>query len=298
MTVSTLTQSPVTTAASAKASTSSLPTFVVRKSKDRGAADHGWLDSKHTFSFAGYYDRRFQGFGPLRVLNEDKVAPVNGFGAHPHREYEIFSYIVSGFLQHRDSMGNVETLPRGSVQFTSAGTGIMHSEMNNSRDTPVHFLQLWAKPNAQKLKPSYATTFTPEQIKTDPVTPVPLIVPIDFKEAQKESTFRGVNVGKNLIGIHQDLYMFSAILSPNASTKFVPVGKEERLGYLHVVESGTGSAIEVIGRSANSEEKIVKRLEEGDGLFISALGENNEIVFNSVGSGKAEFVLLEMTNDE
>ncbi|KAI8847975.1 RmlC-like cupin domain-containing protein [Chytridium lagenaria] len=229
--------------------------FVVRKSNSRGAANHGWLDTKHTFSFAGYYNPSFEGFGPLRVLNEDKVSPGNGFGAHPHREYEIFSYVISGSLAHRDSMGNHEVLPRGSVQFTSAGTGIRHSESNASTNSPVHFLQLWAKPNVRGLAPSYATIHVGEEEKTDTERVTPLMVPMDVKKG-------GVVEGKNVIGIHQDLYMFASILTPGKVTKHQVVG-DERIGYVHVVESGNQSVVEV----ADSTGTVKARLEEGDGLF-------------------------------
>ncbi|KAJ3213232.1 hypothetical protein HDU67_003131 [Dinochytrium kinnereticum] len=265
------------------------PRFTIRKSGDRGAANHGWLDTKLTFSFAGYYDHRFEGFGPLRVLNEDKVSPINGFGAHPHREYEIFSYIVSGFLSHRDSMGNVETLPRGCLQFTSAGTGIIHSEMNTSRETPVHFLQLWAKPQVRGLKPSYSTIFVPDEVKIDAVRPVPLMVPSEVKQGLGEDGFRGA-AAKNLIGIHQDLYMFAAILNQRAESKHRVVG-EDRIGYVHVVMSGNNSAVEV----STGDGKVTARLEEGDGLFINDLGKWDELIFQSVGDGKAEFIFLDMT---
>ncbi|RUO96968.1 RmlC-like cupin domain-containing protein, partial [Jimgerdemannia flammicorona] len=122
-----------------------MPTIVARRSKDRGHANHGWLDSYHTFNFADYYDPKFHGFGSLRVINEDIVKPGFGFGKHPHKVFEIFSYLLSGELEHKDSMGHTEVLKRGDVQFTSAGTGIFHSEHNasKSRDNgvPVNFLQ-------------------------------------------------------------------------------------------------------------------------------------------------------------
>ncbi|KAI8842544.1 RmlC-like cupin domain-containing protein [Chytridium lagenaria] len=267
------------------------PRFVVRKSKDRGIIDHGWLDTKHTFSFAGYYDRRFEGFGPLRVLNEDKVAPDNGFGTHPHREFEIFSYIVTGALRHQDSMGNQEVLPRGSIQFTSAGKGITHSEMNNSKETPVHFLQLWAKPKSRGLKPSYATIQVSDEAKTDTAHPIPLIIPVDVKAKLGGAKFRDI-ARKKLIGIHQDMYMFASILSPGKATRHQVVGIK-RLGYVHVIESGTKSVVEVT--VANGTVKA--RLEEGDGLFIHDMSEVDELMFTSVGKGKAEFVLLDMVKE-
>ena len=169
--------------------------IAIRRSAERGYADHGWLKSHHSFSFAGYYDPAWMGWGNLRVINEDRIAPGTGFGTHGHRDMEIISYVLSGSLAHQDSMGNGTAIPPGDVQRMSAGRGIQHSEFNHAADEVTHFLQIWIQPNRNGVVPGY------EQ-KT-------------FADAEKRGQLRLVaspDGAQGSVSIHADARLYATLL--------------------------------------------------------------------------------------
>jgi redox-sensitive bicupin YhaK (pirin superfamily) len=210
----------------------------IRKSKDRGYADHGWLRSFHTFSFADYYDPEHMGFGPLRVINEDRIHPDKGFGTHGHRDMEIISYVLDGELAHKDSMGNGSTIVPGDVQRMSAGSGVRHSEFNHAKSV-THFLQIWIEPNELGIEPSYEQKHFDESTKRGQLR---LIASSDARDGS--------------VKIHQDASLYAALLDgTDEVTHALAAG---RRAYVHVARGNV---------SVNGTP-----LEAGDAMKISGAG--------------------------
>jgi quercetin 2,3-dioxygenase len=230
----------------------------VRKSGERGHADHGWLNSYHTFSFANYYDPKNVGFRSLRVINEDRVAPGKGFGSHGHRDMEILSYVLQGSLAHRDNMGHQEVLGPNEIQRMSAGTGVMHSEFNASDREPVHFLQIWIEPASNGTPSSY------EQIRFAP------------EEKQgKLKLLAGPQGGEGVAKINQDAKVFVAELTKGDAIDY-RLG-DRRHAWLHVIRG----AVTVNG----------KALETGD---AAALSKEEMLTATGTGSEPSEILLFDL----
>lgn len=264
----------------------------------RGHADHGWLYTFHTFSFASYFDPKHAEFGPLRVINEDRVEKGTGFGTHSHAEFLIWSYIVSGVLEHKDSMDNLENLGRGEVQFTSAGTGIRHSEYNRNREEDVHFLQyvspritlslrliltatrIWAKPNVKGLKPSYKTRKFTDEMKTNKLLRV-------MESVDRHS---GNDGETDPIPMHADLSMSASILAPGQSVTHELVAEGDRNVYLHVVMTDRKQP-----QSGGARIRVGDvELGEGDGAYVRGAKSPGSLDIESIGDKPAEFLLFDM----
>ncbi|MCI0516900.1 MAG: pirin family protein [Woeseiaceae bacterium] len=228
----------------------------VRAANDRGHADFGWLDSRHTFSFGDYYDPDHMGFGVLRVINEDRVLPSNGFGTHGHRDMEIISYVLQGALEHKDSLGTGSVIRPGDVQRMSAGTGVQHSEFNHSDSEPVHFLQIWILPNRQGLTPDYVEARIPDEEKRGRLR---LIVSGDGHDGA--------------LSIRQDADLYASLLSKGESVehRFAP----GRKGWIQLAR---GNA------TVNNTP-----LAAGDGAAIV-----NEEIVTIRGDSEAEILLFDM----
>ncbi len=230
--------------------------ITIRKANDRGHANHGWLDSYHTFSFANYYDPTFMGFRDLRVINEDWVAAKQGFGEHPHRDMEIITYVLDGALEHRDSMGNSAVMRPGEVQRMTAGTGVTHSEYNHSDQEPVHLLQIWILPNTKNLEPGY------EQKA--------------YSDAEKRGKLRLIasqDGRDSSVMVHQDLNLYATILGNGEQVSLAVNGDR------HVWVQVARGSIVLKGQL----------LEQGDAAAVS-----QEDVLDLTGKEDAEVLMFDL----
>lgn len=230
--------------------------LTLRKADERGRADFGWLDSRHTFSFGEYYDPRHMGFGVLRVINDDTVAGGGGFGAHPHRDMEIISYVLDGELAHKDSMGNGSVMKRGDVQRMSAGTGVVHSEFNASKENAVHFLQIWILPRRPGLPAGYEQKF--------------------FSDGDKRGKLRLVaspDGAEGSVALQQDVRLYAGLLG--RGEQVAHTFADGRKGWLHVARG----AVQVNDWA----------LKAGDGVAIE-----NEAALQIAGTEDAEVLLFDM----
>jgi redox-sensitive bicupin YhaK (pirin superfamily) len=224
--------------------------ITLRRSDERGHADHGWLQSFHSFSFADYHDPAHMGFGPLRVINEDRVAPGQGFGTHGHRDMEIISYVLEGELAHRDSLGNGSVIRPGDVQRMSAGRGVRHSEFNHDPARTTHFLQIWIEPNVTGIAPSYEEKRYPD--------------------ADKQGRLRLVaspDGADDSVRIHQDARLYVSRLSDGQGLGHAL--DASRLGYVHLVHG----AITVNGQALRTGDAAMLREEPALQIVASAPSE-------------------------
>ena len=227
--------------------------LTVRKAEERGHADHGWLDTHHTFSFADYYDPAHMGYRSLRVINEDRVAEGRGFGAHPHRDMEILTYVLSGRLAHKDSMGHTEELGANEIQKMSAGTGVVHSEFNPSETESVHLLQIWIVPETRGLAPAY------EQYK--------------FDAEEKLDRFKVLAAREPVAGaatIHQDVKVSVAELTPGKTLAY-PLGSK-RHAWLQVIRG----EVTANGKMLSAGDALA--MDDEKGLSLSGSGTSNSEV--------------------
>ncbi|MDF1566310.1 MAG: pirin family protein [Deltaproteobacteria bacterium] len=211
--------------------------ITLRAASDRGHANHGWLDTNHTFSFAHYYDPKHMGFGALRVINDDRVVAGAGFPTHPHRDMEILSYVVEGALEHRDSMGNGSVIRPGEVQRMSAGTGVTHSEFNPSRDEDLRFLQIWVVPDARGLEPGYEQRHFGDERRGR----LRLVASRDGREGS--------------VTLHQDVDVHASLLDPGERVE-------------HRLDEGRRAWVQVVRGELRIDDRVLR---EGDGAALEGV---------------------------
>jgi quercetin 2,3-dioxygenase len=227
----------------------------IRRSQDRGHANRGWLDSYHSFSFANYYDPKWMGYSVLRVINEDVIAPAQGFGTHSHDNMEIITYVLQGNLAHKDSMDNVETIKQGHVQRMTAGTGVSHSEFNASDSEPVHLLQIWILPNQQGLLPSYEDGF--------------------FTDEQKHNQWcllASENAEAGSLKVHQDMQLFASKVDERKALDYAL--KEGRSAYLQVASG----SVEIAGEPLNAGDAAM--FDAAETIEIKAINQAEILLFD------------------
>jgi hypothetical protein len=240
--------------------------ITIRPADQRGHADHGWLNAYHTFSFANYYDPRNMGFRALRVINEDRVAPGQGFGAHPHNDMEIITYMLEGALEHNDSMGNHGVIRPGEVQHMSAGSGVRHSEFNHSKSEPVHLLQIWLMPDGDGITPQY------QQREFGATERNGKLLQVAKSDASKNGDTKYADSGA--LKIHADASLYASVLQPGDGVTYELDAK--RHGWLQVARGGV---------KLNGQE-----MKQGDGAAIS-----NETALEITGTEKdSEFLLFDL----
>ena len=227
----------------------------VIRSDSRGAADHGWLKSKHTFSFADYHNPSMMGFSKLRVVNEDWIEPGKGFGTHPHRDMEIVTYMIDGALEHKDSMGNGSVIRPGELQRMTAGTGVFHSEFNHSDEDQAHLLQIWILPEENGLEPGYEQKLFPKE--------------------EKHNQWRVVCSRDGRDGsltIHQDVILLSAVLDEGKEIDYNFDG--ERSGFLQVVRG----EVEIDGQKLSAGDAVAAQNQRS--ISVTAVGESEVLLFD------------------
>jgi len=230
--------------------------IAIKRSEDRGHLDHGWLDTYHSFSFGEYYDPRNMGYRSLRVINEDVVAPGQGFGTHPHRDMEIITYVLEGALEHRDSMGSHGVIRPGEIQRMSAGTGVRHSEFNHSKTEPVHLLQIWIMPDTEGMKPSYEE----KKIAAEP---------------GKLQLMAAKGASNGTASIHQDAKVYVAKLAPGQSVE-------------HDLASGRGVYVHVARGAASVNGNPLKH---GDAIAVE---QEPSVRIANEGAEQAEILLFDL----